>query len=115
MVCDSFEDGRHLGGRKDEAQITGRGLMKRDYVDAPTINLNFQPVDLVIVLQHSARGLVVAFDQGVNGAFKRAFRLAAKQEEAVAQVVQFVVYVPVVIHLNVLPFRVAGTALQSLA
>ena len=67
MIGDSFQHGRHLRDGYHETQIAGCGLAQRDDVDALAIDLDFELVDLIVVIEHLALDFAVALAERVHG------------------------------------------------
>src|SRR5262249_4753185 len=93
---------RHLRDRDHKAEIARGWLAQRDDVNALAIDFDFQMIDSVVVVEHFARNLAVAFSKRVHRALERLLRFAAEQQHAIAQGTQFVVEMTMRIHNFVL-------------
>jgi hypothetical protein len=85
VVRDAHEHGRHFRYGDDEAQIACGRLAQGNDVDALAVDLNLELIDLIVVIEHFASDVAVAFAERVHRTFKRLFGLAPEQEDAIAQ------------------------------
>jgi hypothetical protein len=103
MIGDSFQHRRHLGYGHHEAQIAGRRLTQRKDLYALPINLDFQLIDFVVVIQYFSREDAVSLSQGAHGSNQRGFGFAAQAQNVNPQRVQFFVKMPVHFHYFLIP------------
>jgi hypothetical protein len=85
MIGDSLKDGRDFCRCDDEAQVTGRRLLKSEYLNGRAIDLQLQPVDHVIVSNDLFRQIRISFDKRLHRHMERFFHLAAHLQHSFAQ------------------------------
>jgi hypothetical protein len=60
-------------------------LAQCNYIDALTVYLYLQVIHEVVMVQHLARNLAVAFAQSIHCPFESLLRLSTKQQNTVPQ------------------------------
>ena len=63
MVCDAFQHGSHLRDGDDEAEVASSRLPQCNDVYALAIDLDLEPIDFVVVIEHIPRDVAIAFAQ----------------------------------------------------
>jgi hypothetical protein len=61
MIGNPFQYRRHFCNRNDKPQIAGGWLPQSDDVNALAINLHLESINLIILLEHLACEVAVAF------------------------------------------------------
>jgi hypothetical protein len=85
MIRNPLEDGRHFRNGNDKAEIARSGLAQSNDVNALPVDLYFEMIDSIVVLQNFTRNFAIAFTKRIHGTFESAFRFTTQQQHAIAQ------------------------------
>ena len=89
QVADALQVGGELERDGDKAQVGGDRLALGENAQAQLVRLDFEPVDLMIELDHAAREFGIALRQRAHAARDHLFHARAHDEQAVVQLRQF--------------------------
>jgi hypothetical protein len=85
VIRDAFKHRCHLRNGDNEPEVTRSRLAQRDDVNTLSIDLYFEQIDPIVVIQHLSRDISITVLQRSHCISQRMFRLTAEQENPVSQ------------------------------
>jgi hypothetical protein len=100
VIRDTFEDRRDLGHGYNKSQIAGSRLPESKNIYAPTIDLHFELIDLIVAGENLLGSVDVSFNKRIHGTLESSLSFTTEQQNAVAQKIDVSIELSLLVHLR---------------